>query len=33
MDELLRGNYPITQPEADAPSAPSLEDEFELAAL
>lgn len=33
MDEILRGNYPITQPEADAESPPSLEDQFELAAL
>ena len=33
MDEILRGNYPITQPKADAEDAPSLEDQFELAAL
>jgi hypothetical protein len=33
MDQLLRGNYPVDQPEADSPAAPSLEDEFELAAL
>lgn len=33
MDELLRGNYPIAQPEGDAQPAPSLEDRFELAAL
>jgi hypothetical protein len=33
MDQLLRGNYPIPQPEAVSAAAPSLEDEFELAAL
>lgn len=33
MNEILRGNYPIAQPETDAESAPSLEDQFELAAL
>jgi hypothetical protein len=33
MDELLRGNYPIAQPETVAPEAKSLEDQFEAAAL
>jgi len=33
MDELLRGNYPIEQPQADAPAAQTLEDQFELEAL
>jgi hypothetical protein len=33
MDELLRGNYPVAQPQNDEPQARSLEDEFELAAL
>ena len=33
MDEFLRGNYSIKQPEAEAEDGPSLEDQFELAAL
>ena len=33
MDKLLRGNYPIDQPRDEARPAPSLEDQFELAAL
>lgn len=33
MDELLRGNYAIDQPKQEQPSAPTLEDEFEMAAL
>ena len=33
MDEILRGNYPITQPEVSPEQAPSLEDELELAEL
>jgi len=33
MDELLRGNYPIEQPKADAAANQTLEDQFELAAL
>jgi hypothetical protein len=33
MDELLRGNYPIAQPETEQAPERSLEDEFELAAL
>jgi hypothetical protein len=33
MDELLRGNYSIEQPKQAEPSRPTLEDQFELAAL
>lgn len=33
MNELLRGNYPIAQPETRTADSPSLEDEFEAAAL
>jgi hypothetical protein len=33
MDELLRGNYPIVQPESTQAPERSLEDEFERAAL
>lgn len=33
MDELLRGNYPIEQPQQAEPAQRTLEDEFELAAL
>ena len=33
MDELLRGNYPIAQPEAANDEQRSLEDRFEEAAL
>lgn len=33
MDQLLKGNYPIAQPEQEKKEKPSLEDEFEMAAL
>ncbi len=33
MDELLRGNYSIEQPKQADAAAPTLEDQFELAAL
>jgi hypothetical protein len=33
MDELLRGNYPLAQPQCEQTSESSLEDEFEMAAL
>lgn len=33
MDALLRGNHPMEQPKQVEAARPTLEDEFELAAL